>query len=42
MGCLSIVTRAPVGKGMQLSVPAAKIIFLFYIKRSLKKIYTHL
>lgn len=39
---MSMVTGAPVGKGMQLSVPAAKIIFRFDIKHSLKKIYTPL
>lgn len=37
---MSMVTGAPVGKGVQLSVPAAKIIFLFVIKGLLKKIYS--
>lgn len=37
---MPMVTRAPVGKRMRLSVPAAKIIFLFVIIGSLKKIYT--
>lgn len=41
-GCVSVVTRAPLGKGMYLSVPAANITFGFGIKHSLKKTYTHL